>query len=56
MAGMLVRLDLDDYDAWKQVLDSDPTGRKGSATAHTASAFAATVRPIVAEQVEQVTY
>jgi hypothetical protein len=35
MASMLIRFDLDDYDAWKQVFDSDPAGRRQSATAHT---------------------
>jgi hypothetical protein len=37
MASMLIRFDLDDYDAWKQVFDSDPAGRRGSATGHTIS-------------------
>ncbi len=91
MASMLIRFDLEDYDGWKQVFDSDPAGRKQSATAHSISrgvdepgavfvrvdfasveearafrqrlldsgalgAFAATVQPIVVEQVEEVTY
>lgn len=34
---MLIRFDLEDYDGWKQVFDSDPAGRRGSAAGHTIS-------------------
>lgn len=34
MAIMLLHLEVDDYDAWKPLFDSDPAGRKRSATGH----------------------
>lgn len=34
MALMLMNFELDDYDAWKQVFDSDPIGRKAVAKGH----------------------
>lgn len=34
MAIMLLHLEVDDYDAWKPLFDSDPAGRKQSATGH----------------------
>jgi len=34
MALMLLSFDLDDYDEWKQLFDSDPAGRKESAKGH----------------------
>ena len=34
MAIMLLHLEVDDYDAWKPIFDSDPAGRKQSATGH----------------------
>ena len=37
MASMLMHLEVDDYDSWKPMFDSDPAGRKQSATGHTIS-------------------
>ena len=37
MASMVLHLQVDDYDAWKPLFDSDPAGRKQSATGHTLS-------------------
>jgi len=34
---MLLHFEVDDYDSWKQMFDSDPAGRKQSATGHTIS-------------------
>jgi hypothetical protein len=34
LAIMLMHLEVDDYDAWKPLFDSDPAGRKQSATGH----------------------
>ena len=34
MAIMLLHLEVDDYDTWKPLFDSDPAGRKQSATGH----------------------
>ena len=34
MALMLIGFDVDDYDEWKQVFDSDPAGRKAVAKGH----------------------
>ena len=34
MAIMLLHMGVDDYDAWKPLFDSDPAGRKQSATGH----------------------
>jgi hypothetical protein len=34
MAFILAVFEVPDYDAWKQMFDSDPAGRKGSATRH----------------------
>lgn len=31
---MLLHMEVDDYDAWKPLFDSDPAGRKQSATGH----------------------
>jgi hypothetical protein len=37
VASMLMHLEVDDYDSWKPMFDSDPAGRKQSATGHTIS-------------------
>lgn len=37
MAMMLMHMVVDDYDSWKPLFDSDPAGRKQSATGHTIS-------------------
>jgi hypothetical protein len=37
VASMLLHLEVDDYDSWKPMFDSDPAGRKQSATGHTIS-------------------
>ena len=37
MANLLLHLEVDDYDSWKPIFDSDPAGRKQSATAHSIS-------------------
>lgn len=37
MASMLIQFEVDDFDAWKQVFDSDPAGRSQSATSHSVS-------------------
>ena len=37
MVIMLLHMDVDDYDAWKPLFDSDPAGRRESATGHTIS-------------------
>jgi hypothetical protein len=34
MAWMLMSFELNDYDEWKQVFDSDPVGRKAVAKGH----------------------
>jgi hypothetical protein len=34
MAFILSRFEVDDYDAWKQLFDSDPGGRKQSGKGH----------------------
>lgn len=34
MAIMLLHMEVDDYDAWKPLFDSDPAGRKQSASGH----------------------
>jgi hypothetical protein len=37
VASVLLHFETDDYDAWKPFFDSDPAGRKQSATRHTIS-------------------
>src|SRR5436309_14750775 len=37
VASLLLHLEVDDYDTWKPIFDSDPAGRKQSATGHTIS-------------------
>jgi hypothetical protein len=37
MGSMLIQFEIDDFDAWKQVFDSDPAGRSQSAKSHTVS-------------------
>jgi hypothetical protein len=37
MASVLLQFEVDDYDRWKQRFDSDPAGRKQSASGHTIS-------------------
>jgi hypothetical protein len=37
VASMLMHLEVDDYDTWKPIFDSDPAGRKQSATGHSIS-------------------
>ena len=37
MASMLLHFETDDYDAWKEMFDSDPAGRLQSATGHSIS-------------------
>jgi hypothetical protein len=34
MAYMLMHFEIEDFEAWKQVFDSDPAGRKGVAKGH----------------------
>jgi hypothetical protein len=34
MAFILATFDVGDYDAWKEMFDSDPAGRKQAATKH----------------------
>jgi hypothetical protein len=34
MAWMLMNFQLDDYDEWKQLFDSDPVGRRAVAKGH----------------------
>jgi hypothetical protein len=34
MAYILTRLEVDDYDAWKPMFDSDPAGVRGRAMGH----------------------
>ena len=34
MAYMLTRIQVDDYEAWKPMFDSDPVGARGKATGH----------------------
>ena len=34
MAFLLMNFELDDYDEWKQLFDSDPVGRKAVAKGH----------------------
>jgi hypothetical protein len=35
--NLLMHLEVDDYDSWKPLFDSDPAGRKQSATGHSIS-------------------
>ena len=35
--AMVLHLETKDYDAWKQVFDSDPAGRRQAATGHVLS-------------------
>jgi hypothetical protein len=35
MAFMLMNFEVDNYDEWKQLFDSDPVGRKAVAKGHT---------------------
>ena len=37
MASLVMNIEVEDYDAWKAMFDSDPVGRKQSATGHTLS-------------------
>ena len=37
MASLLMHFEVDDYDSWKPIFDSDPAGRKQSATGHNIS-------------------
>jgi hypothetical protein len=37
VASLLMHLEVDDYDSWKPLFDSDPAGRKQSATGHSIS-------------------
>jgi hypothetical protein len=37
VANLLMHFEVDDYDSWKVMFDSDPAGRKQSATAHSIS-------------------
>lgn len=37
MVAMVLNLEVDDYDEWKKLFDSDPGGRRGIATGHTLS-------------------
>ena len=37
MASMLLHFETDDYDTWKSMFDSDPAGRRRSATGHSIS-------------------
>jgi hypothetical protein len=37
MASMLLHFETDDYDTWKPMFDSDPAGRRPSATGHSIS-------------------
>jgi hypothetical protein len=37
VASMLLHFQVDDYDSWKPMFDSDPAGRKQSASRHTIS-------------------
>ena len=37
MASLLMHFEVDDYDSWKPIFDSDPAGRKQSATGHSIS-------------------
>jgi hypothetical protein len=37
VANLLMHLEVDDYDSWKPLFDSDPAGRKQSATGHSIS-------------------
>jgi hypothetical protein len=34
VASMVLHLEVDDFDAWKPLFDSDPAGRKQMATGH----------------------
>lgn len=34
MAFMMMQFEVEDFDAWKQLFDSDPAGRKGVAKGH----------------------
>jgi hypothetical protein len=34
---MVMHIEVDDYDSWKSLFDSDPGGRKQSATGHSIS-------------------
>ena len=37
MAFTVLNFETDDYESWKSMFDSDPAGRKQSATGHTVS-------------------
>jgi hypothetical protein len=37
MASMLLHFETEDYDTWKPMFDSDPAGRRQSATGHSIS-------------------
>lgn len=37
MASLLLHIEVDDYDSWKPIFDTDPAGRKQSATGHSIS-------------------
>src|SRR4029077_17431597 len=37
MVAMVLNLEVEDYDEWKKLFDSDPGGRRGIATGHTVS-------------------
>ena len=37
MVALVLNLEVDDYDEFKERFDSDPGGRKGIATGHTVS-------------------
>ena len=37
MVAMVLNLEVEDYDEWKKLLDSDPGGRRGIATGHKVS-------------------
>jgi hypothetical protein len=37
VANLLMHLEVDDYGSWKPLFDSDPAGRKQSATGHSIS-------------------
>jgi hypothetical protein len=37
MVAMVLNLEVEDYDEWKKLFDSDPGGRRGIATGHTLS-------------------
>jgi hypothetical protein len=37
MVAMVLNLEVEDYDEWKKLFDSDPGGRRGIATGHMVS-------------------